>query len=86
MKEVILQSFPSLRQNIRIQVLVIGGGITGALIAHRISSCGMKVTVVDKRHVGYGSTAASTSMLQYEIDVPLFQLEAMVSSGMLSVF
>ncbi len=80
-KEGIIQSFPTLRQNIRTQVLVIGGGITGALIAHRIFSCGMQVTVVDKRHVGYGSTSASTSMLQYEMDVPLFQLETMVGEA-----
>jgi glycine/D-amino acid oxidase-like deaminating enzyme len=32
------------------------------------------VLVVDRRHVGMGSTAASTSLLQYEIDTPLRKL------------
>jgi hypothetical protein len=29
---------------------------------------------VDRRHAGTGSTAASTALLQYEIDKPLYQL------------
>ena len=77
-KEGILTSFSSLRANHKTQVVIIGGGITGALMAHRLSSAGLKVTVVDKRHVAHGSTSASTSMLQYEIDVPLFKLSELV--------
>lgn len=73
-KEGIINSFPSLRQPHQTEVLIIGGGITGALIAHRVAAAGLHVTVVEKRHIAYGSTAASTSMLQYEIDVPLFEL------------
>ena len=37
---------------------------------------GFKTVVVDKRHVGMGSTAASTALLQYEIDTPLAELIA----------
>jgi glycine/D-amino acid oxidase-like deaminating enzyme len=33
-----------------------------------------KVILVDKRDIASGSTAANTSMLQYEIDVPLYKL------------
>lgn len=72
--EGILRSFPKLQQNIRTDVLVIGAGITGALVANRLSEAGLQVAVADKRHIGHGSTSASTAMLQYEIDVPLFQL------------
>jgi hypothetical protein len=32
------------------------------------------VVIVDRRHAGMGSTTASTSLLQYEIDNPLHQL------------
>jgi glycine/D-amino acid oxidase-like deaminating enzyme len=35
---------------------------------------GYKVVITDRRHAGTGSTAASTSLLQYEIDKPLWQL------------
>ena len=32
------------------------------------------MVIVDRRHAGMGSTTASTSLLQYEIDKPLHQL------------
>jgi glycine/D-amino acid oxidase-like deaminating enzyme len=73
-KEGVIHSFPSLCDNHNTEVVIVGGGITGALIAHRVAATGVRVTVVDKRHVAHGSTSASTSMLQYEIDVPLFEL------------
>ncbi len=79
-KEGILSSFPTLNSNHKTEVVVIGGGITGALMAHRLSSVGLDVTVVDKRHVAHGSTSASTAMLQYEIDVPLFKLMKLVGA------
>ena len=73
-KEGVLSSFPTLEDNKKVEVVIIGGGITGALIAHRLSEAGLQVMVIDKRHIAHGSTSASTSMLQYEIDVPLFKL------------
>ena len=77
-KEGILGSYPKLHTCTRAEVVVIGGGITGALIAHRLCEAGLDVIVVEKRHIAHGSTSASTSMLQYEIDVPLFQLSKQV--------
>lgn len=68
------QSYPSLKDSITSEILIVGAGITGALIAHKLLSEGRKVIMVDKRDVANGSTAASTSILQYEIDVPLHQL------------
>ncbi len=68
------QSFPILKESIRCDVLVIGAGLTGALVTDELHNAGFDVVVVDKRHVGHGSTSASTAMLQYEIDVPLYEL------------
>ncbi len=51
-----------------------GAGISGALVANQLCKAGHKVTIVDRRHAGMGSTAASTALLQYEIDNPLYQL------------
>jgi glycine/D-amino acid oxidase-like deaminating enzyme len=70
----IINSYPSLDANIHTEVTVIGAGINGALVARELCKAGYKVIVVDRRHVGMGSTAASTSLLQYEIDVPLREL------------
>ena len=68
------QSYPSLQKSITSEVLIIGAGITGALIAYKLIKEGKKVIMVDRRDVCNGSTAASTAMLQYEIDVPLHKL------------
>ena len=67
-------SYPSLQKSISSEVLVVGAGITGALIAYQLLKEGKKVIMVDRRDVCNGSTAASTSILQYEIDVPLHKL------------
>jgi glycine/D-amino acid oxidase-like deaminating enzyme len=73
-KNSLSQSYPSLKESISSDVLIIGAGITGALIAYQLLREGKKIVVVDRRDVCNGSTAASTSMLQYEIDVPLHKL------------
>lgn len=77
-KNGLLFSYPSLQNNVQTSVTVVGGGITGALISHALMDAGYKVLLVDKRDIGSGSTSATTSMLQYEIDVPLFKLTEMI--------
>ncbi|MCW3161284.1 NAD(P)/FAD-dependent oxidoreductase [Chryseobacterium oryctis] len=74
LKNGLIESYPSLKSNEECDVLVIGAGITGSLIAHQMIEDGYKTIVIDKRELCNGSTSATTSMLQYEIDVPLFEL------------
>ena len=52
-------------------ILVVGAGITGALMAQHLTALGRQVCVIDRERAGFGSTAASTAMLQWEIDLPL---------------
>jgi glycine/D-amino acid oxidase-like deaminating enzyme len=73
-KNGILNSYPSVRENLETEILIVGGGITGSLIAHQCIADGYKTILIDRRDIGNGSTSATTSMLQYEIDVPLYQL------------
>ncbi|MGO7428691.1 FAD-dependent oxidoreductase, partial [Rhizobium ruizarguesonis] len=54
---------------------VIGVGITGALVAEHLTARGFSVAVIDREEPGFGSTAASTAMLQWEIDSTLTELE-----------
>ncbi|MDN4014284.1 FAD-binding oxidoreductase [Chryseobacterium gambrini] len=74
LKNGLVSSYPSLKSNEECDVLIIGGGITGSLIAHQMISDGYKTILIDKREICNGSTSATTSMLQYEIDVPLYEL------------
>jgi len=67
-------SYPSIDSDQNTAILIIGGGITGALIAYKLINEGKKIILVDRRDICHGSTAASTALLQYEIDIPLHQL------------
>jgi len=70
----LVNSYPSLRKNISCEVLIVGGGITGSLLAYQLSKEGYETILIDKRDVCLGSTSATTAMLQYEIDEPLYSL------------
>ncbi|SNR45945.1 FAD-binding oxidoreductase [Flavobacterium sp. ov086] len=74
LKNAMLHSYPSINSDIDTDILIIGGGITGALIAYKLITEGKKVVLVDRRDICNGSTAASTALLQYEIDVALHKL------------
>ncbi len=67
--------YPMLRENISADVLIMGGGISGALTAYYLTEAGIDCILIDGRTIGLGSTCASTSLLQYEIDVPLCELQ-----------
>jgi glycine/D-amino acid oxidase-like deaminating enzyme len=66
--------FQPLSVDIRADVAILGGGITGALIAYQLVKQGASVVLIDRREIGRGSTAASTGLLQYEVDTPLVEL------------
>lgn len=74
-KNGLLYDYPKLERNFEIDVLVLGGGISGAITAYYLLKAGIECAVVDARSIGLGSTCASTSLLQYEIDVPLTRLK-----------
>jgi glycine/D-amino acid oxidase-like deaminating enzyme len=78
MKNGIVASYPSLQKDLKLDVAIIGAGISAALTAWHIRNSGLSIAVFDKRHVGMGSTAASTAFLQYEIDTPLTTLKDLV--------
>jgi glycine/D-amino acid oxidase-like deaminating enzyme len=61
-------------QDMKCDALIVGGGITGSLIAERLTRQGLDVVIIDREFPGCGSTAASTSMLLWEIDRSLTEL------------
>ncbi len=70
----LVASYPPLRNDASCDVVVVGAGITGALVAQRLTADGHGVIVIDRRDICTGSTSASTALLQYEIDIPLVEL------------
>ena len=73
-KNGLMSVFPQLREDLRCDVAVVGGGITGALVAREFAQHGHAVCVLEQRDIAWGSTAASTALLQYEIDTHLVEL------------
>lgn len=70
----LLQTYPPLTQDAECDVLVVGAGITGSLVGFHLAEAGFSTMVLDRRDVAWGSTSASTALLQYEIDTPLREL------------
>lgn len=63
-----------LTESTRCDVVIVGAGITGALVAEHLTSRGLDVCIVDREQPALGSTAASTAMLLWELDQPLRKL------------
>lgn len=70
--------YPKLLENKKCEAVIIGGGISGALTAYHCTLAGIECMVVDGRTIGLGSTCASTSLLQYELDIQLHELKKLV--------
>jgi len=62
------RTYPRQRGAIETDVVIVGGGITGAICAYLFSKAGIRVVLVEAAMVGRGSTAASTALLMQEPD------------------
>lgn len=67
-------SWPPAEGDLDCDVMILGGGISGALIGLMLARRGVSTILVDKRQPAVGSTSASTGLLQYEVDTPLSEL------------
>ena len=67
-------AYPSLRGHHASDVVIVGGGITGALIAEAFAAEDISVSVLERGSVGCGSTVASAALLLQEPDNGLAQL------------
>lgn len=67
---------PQLPGSLDCEVAIVGAGISGALMARELMRHGVRdLVILDRRDRALGSTSASTALLQYEIDVPLIELD-----------
>ena len=63
-------SFPPLRNDITVDVAIIGGGITGITAAYILAKAGKRVAVLEARKIGEGATGSSTGNLYATIGSP----------------
>jgi glycine/D-amino acid oxidase-like deaminating enzyme len=64
-----------LRRSVSADVVIVGAGISGAMIAQSLTEAGLRPLIIDRRRAALlGSTAASTALLQFELDTPLTKL------------
>lgn len=68
------ERYPSLKSDLDVDVLIVGGGVTGAICGYYFSEAGIKTALIDENLAGLSSTATCTSILQYEIDLDIIGL------------
>ena len=60
--------YRSLYRDITSDVVIVGGGLTGALLAWTFANRGLRVVVLEAKRVGQGSTGANSGLLMHETD------------------
>jgi glycine/D-amino acid oxidase-like deaminating enzyme len=66
---------------IHADVVVVGTGISGALVADALTQAGYSVLALDRREPMSGSTPASTTLLSFELDTPLIELSRKIGKS-----
>ncbi len=61
----IKKEYPKLSKNLKVDVLIIGGGITGISTFYHLKDSGLKTVLVEQNKIGYGITGNSTGKLSY---------------------
>jgi glycine/D-amino acid oxidase-like deaminating enzyme len=69
------RTYKQLRGRHNADVVIVGGGITGAGIAQAFAEARVNVALVESAFIGHGSTAASTALLMQETDQELTALQ-----------
>lgn len=62
-KNIQMPAFPQLQGDVKTDVLIIGGGITGILTAHNLKENGVDCILVEKRKICSGTTGHTTAKL-----------------------
>jgi glycine/D-amino acid oxidase-like deaminating enzyme len=67
-------------RDVSADVLVVGMGISGAMLAESLTASGLSVVAIDRRGPIRGSTPATTALVQFEIDQPLTLLSGQIGA------
>jgi glycine/D-amino acid oxidase-like deaminating enzyme/nitrite reductase/ring-hydroxylating ferredoxin subunit len=66
--------FPTLEAELRVDVAIVGGGITGLTTALLLADAGKRVAVLESRELGSGVTGATTAHLTEAVDIRYHRL------------
>jgi glycine/D-amino acid oxidase-like deaminating enzyme len=66
--------YPKLSGTHEAEVVIIGGGVTGALVALTFATAGVRVALIEGETVGRGSTAASSALILPDPDQGIHRL------------
>ncbi len=69
-----MPSFKKLDQNLKVDVVIIGGGICGILTAYKLKEAGYEVVVIEKEKIGLGVTERTTAFITAQHDTMYHEL------------
>ena len=60
-----MNDYGKLKKNLTVDVLIIGGGITGFSVAYHLKNSNLKIALVERGKIGNGITARTTGKITY---------------------
>src|SRR6266568_5632451 len=69
-----IRRFPPLEKNTKVDVVVVGAGITGITTAYLLKKAGLTVALIERERVASVDTGHTTAHLTYVTDVQLHEL------------
>lgn len=66
--------FPALDSDLKVEVLIIGGGVTGLTAAYLMRRAGLEVALIEKHRIGGGESGHTTAHLTWMTDTRLTDL------------
>jgi glycine/D-amino acid oxidase-like deaminating enzyme/nitrite reductase/ring-hydroxylating ferredoxin subunit len=67
-------AFPKLESDLRVDALIVGGGITGLTAAYLLRKAGHSVAVIERGRIGQSETGHTTAHVTYATDARLSEL------------